>query len=339
MAYQGLDRPHSRFYYFFYKALFVLVLTGAVGSLVFAASSLEYTWRWYRVPQYFWAVGAEDVRSDVEGSVVALEEKNGHILVRIESADNASESEEVVLAAGSALRVSEGTDLYQGDIIAEVPYSRPGILLEGLWVTLKVSSIAIVLGIGIGLIQGLCRLSANPFFRWSAITYIELIRGTPLLVQIFLWYFVFGYLIDGALQQLGRSPLPPLWYGACALAIFTGAYVAEIVRAGIQSVNRGQMEAARSLGMTHAQAMRKVILPQAFRRILPPLAGQFISLIKDSSLLGVMAVRELTKATREAVTSSLQSLELWFTCAVLYLVLTFTLSLFVQYLERRAVRR
>jgi polar amino acid transport system permease protein len=85
--------------------------------------------------------------------------------------------------------------------------------------------------------------------------------------------------------------------------------------------------------------MRKVVLPQAFRRIMPPLAGQFISLIKDSSLLGVMAVRELTKATREAVTSSLQSLELWFTCALLYLVLTFTLSLFVQYLERRAVRR
>ena len=124
-----------------------------------------------------------------------------------------------------------------------------------------------------------------------------------------------------------------------ALAVFTGAYVAEIVRAGIQSVSRGQMEAARSLGMTHAQAMRKIILPQAFRRILPPLAGQFISLIKDSSLLGVMAVRELTKATREAVTSSLQSLELWFTCALLYLALTFLLSLFVQYLERRAVRR
>jgi polar amino acid transport system permease protein len=95
------------------------------------------------------------------------------------------------------------------------------------------------------------------------------------------------------------------------------------------------MEAARSLGMTYAQAMLHIILPQAFRRILPPLAGQFISLIKDSSLLGIIAVRELTKATREVVTTSLQPFELWFMCALLYLVLTFSLSMFVQYLERR----
>ena len=223
--------------------------------------------------------------------------------------------------------------------MARSEYSEPGILLKGLGITIEVSAFAIILGIGIGLCTGLCRLSGNPALRWSAVTYIEIIRGSPLLVQIFLWYFVAGYLIDGLLQRAGLDPIPPLWYGVIALAIFTGAYVAEIVRAGIQSVHRGQMEAARSLGMTHGQSMRKVILPQAFRRILPPLAGQFISLIKDSSLLGVMAVRELTKATREAVTSSLQSLELWFTCAVLYLVLTFTLSLFVQYLERRAVRR
>jgi len=123
-----------------------------------------------------------------------------------------------------------------------------------------------------------------------------------------------------------------------ALAIFTGAYVAEIVRAGIQSVHRGQMEAARSLGLSYSQAMRRIILPQAFRRILPPLAGQFISLVKDSSLLGVIAVRELTKATREVVSSSLQPFELWILCAVLYLVLTFTLSLLIQQLERRALR-
>jgi polar amino acid transport system permease protein len=95
------------------------------------------------------------------------------------------------------------------------------------------------------------------------------------------------------------------------------------------------MEAARSLGTTYAQAMQHIILPQAFRRILPPLAGQFISLIKDSSLLGIIAIRELTKATREVVTTSLQPFELWFMCALLYLVLTFSLSMFVQYLERR----
>ena len=339
MQYAGLDRPRPPSYYLFYKAVFVLVLLGAAALLFYATSSVEYTWRWHRVPQYFWATGHSEVRAEVEGTIVNMEKAGDFLVVRVESSDAGSGLTEIELPRNAELRVSEGTDLYLGDVIADVSYSKPGILLEGLWITIKVSALAIVVGICIGLGTGLCRLSDNPALRWGAITYIEIIRGSPLMVQIFLWYFVAGFLIDGLLQRMGLPPLPPLWYGVIALAIFTGAYVAEIVRAGIQSVHRGQMEAARSLGMTHAQSMRKVILPQAFRRIMPPLAGQFISLIKDSSLLGVMAVRELTKATREAVTSSLQSLELWFTCALLYLALTFTLSLFVQYLERRAVRR
>jgi polar amino acid transport system permease protein len=212
-----------------------------------------------------------------------------------------------------------------------------GVLIKGLLLTLEVSALAIVLGIVLGLFTGLARISENPALRWGAITYIELIRGSPLLVQIFLWYFVGGTVINAMLTQYGFAQVSPLWFGVLALAIFTGAYPAEIVRAGIQSVHRGQMEAARSLGMTYFQAMRKVILPQAFRRILPPLAGQFISLVKDSSLLGVISIRELTKATREVVTSSLQPFEIWIVCAILYLVLTFTLSMFVQYLERKAV--
>ena len=111
--------------------------------------------------------------------------------------------------------------------------------------------------------------------------------------------------------------------------------MAEMVRAGIQSIHRGQTEAARSLGMTYTKSMLHVILPQAMLRIMPPLAGQFISLIKDSSLLGIIAIRELTKATREVVTTSLQPFELWFVCALLYLILTFGLSMLLQYLERR----
>ncbi|MGA8181675.1 MAG: ABC transporter permease subunit [Desulfobacterales bacterium] len=105
--------------------------------------------------------------------------------------------------------------------------------------------------------------------------------------------------------------------------------------AGIQSIHRGQTEAARSLGITHVKSMHYVILPQALRRILPPLSGQFISLIKDSSLLGIIAIRELTIVTREVVTTSLQPFELWFVCALSYLVLTFTLSMVLQHLERR----
>ena len=339
MSYYGLDRPHTPQYYLFYKAVFVFVLLGAVGLMLFATTSVEYTWRWYRVPQYFWATGQTEVRTDLEGTVAFVRQSGDGVTLGIAPLSSPDEPAEMALPENAHIRVNEGDDVYMGDIVADVSYSKPGILLEGLWITMEVSAFAIILGIGVGIFTGLCRIADNPALRWGAITYIEIIRGSPLLVQIFLWYFVAGYLIDGILQRMGMSPLPPLWYGVIALAIFTGAYVAEIVRAGIQSVHRGQMEAARSLGMTHSQAMRKVILPQAFRRIMPPLAGQFISLIKDSSLLGVMAVRELTKATREAVTSSLQSLELWFTCALLYLVLTFTLSLFVQYLETRAVRR
>ena len=338
MQYHGLDHPHSRAYYTFYKCVFVFVLAAVVGLMVLASFSVEYNWRWYRVPQYFWTSGTQEVRSPATGTVASVREEHGQRIIEIQEEGTKTLFLETVPLSAPVL-ATPGMDVYHGDVLAKVPFSKPGILLQGLAITVEVSAVAILLGIAIGLGTGLCRLSDNPALRWSAITYIEIIRGSPLLVQIFIWYFVAGYLIDNTLAKFNLPPLPPLWYGIIALAIFTGAYVAEIVRAGIQSVARGQMEAARSLGMTHSQAMRKIILPQALRRILPPLAGQFISLVKDSSLLGVMAVRELTKATREAVTSSLQSLELWFTCAILYLVLTFTLSLFVQYLERRAVRR
>jgi polar amino acid transport system permease protein len=209
--------------------------------------------------------------------------------------------------------------------------------MQGLWLTLKVSFVAIIFGITIGLFTGLARISNNPALKWTAITYIEIVRGSPLLVQIFIWYFVLGTLINSVLVKQGLFQIPSLYFGVTALAVFTGAYVAEMVRAGIQSIHRGQTEASRSLGMTYAQGMIHVILPQALRRIIPPLAGQFISLIKDSSLLGIIAIRELTKATREVVTTSLQPFELWFVCALLYLILTFTLSMFLQYLERRTL--
>jgi polar amino acid transport system permease protein len=135
---------------------------------------------------------------------------------------------------------------------------------------------------------------------------------------------------------MGR--IPAFWYGVASLACFAGAYVTEIVRAGIQSIHRGQIEAAHSLGMTYMQSMRYIILPQALRRILPPLAGQFISLIKDSSLLGVMAISELLKSTREAVAASLMPFELYFLCAILYLFITFSLSMSIQYLEKRMAK-
>ena len=311
--------------------VFFLMMAAVILLLFIATKKVDYVWRWYRIPQYFFYKETIEIRSEIGGKVVSLLPKGDQVKVAVRG----EEVEEVYTVPARSLKVSKGDYIYPGDILGVYQKWKVGILIIGLWITLKVSIIAVLLGIIIGLFAGLARISKNPALRWTAITYIELIRGSPLLVQIFIWYFVLGTMFNTLMAKQGMHQLSPLWYGVAALAVFAGAYVAEIVRAGIQSIHRGQMEAARSLGMTYPQSMRHIILPQAFRRILPPLAGQFISLIKDSSLLGIIAVRELTKATREVVTTSLQPFELWFICALLYLVLTFALSMFVQYLERR----
>jgi polar amino acid transport system permease protein len=311
--------------------LFFVMMGLVVFGLFFATKKVEYVWRWYRVPRYFVYKDKIEIKAEIEGEVASIVSKGEEVEVTVRGADE----QEVYPLPATSLRVGEGDFIHFGDVLGSYEKWKVGILVEGLWITLKVSVIAVLLGIVIGLFTGLARISKNPALRWTAITYIELVRGSPLLVQIFIWYFVLGTMFNTLLAKQGLGQLSPLWYGVAALAVFAGAYVAEIVRAGIQSIHRGQMEAARSLGMTYPQSMRYIILPQAFRRILPPLAGQFISLIKDSSLLGIIAVRELTKATREVVTTSLQPFELWFICALLYLVLTFALSMFVQYLERR----
>jgi len=202
---------------------------------------------------------------------------------------------------------------------------RAGPLTVGLWTTLWLSATASVLGLAIGLITGLCRVSSNITLRQLSIFYIEIIRGTPLLVQIFIFYFFLGTVLD----------ISRIVAGISALAIFAGAYVAEIIRAGIQSIPKGQMEAARSLGMNVPQAMIYVILPQAFKRTLPPLAGQFISLIKDSSLVSVIAITDLTKSGREVITSTFATFEIWFIVALLYLLLTSVLSQVISWVERR----
>lgn len=243
--------------------------------------------------------------------------------------------EESYTAPAKGLQVEEGEYISYGDTLASHKEWKPGLLVIGLWITLKISVMSTIFGVIIGIISGLMRISDNPALRWTSIVYVELIRGSPLMVQILIWYFVLGTLINDLLYANGFGQIPAFWYGVASLACFAGAYVSEIVRAGIQSIHRGQTEAARSLGMSYAQSMRYIILPQALRRILPPLAGQFISLIKDSSLLGIIAIRELTKAAREAVTATLQPFEVYILLGLLYLVLTFTLSMYVQHLERR----
>ena len=316
----------------FWSVAFFVIIFALVGGFVLATSQITYSWRWSVIPSYFIAHETIPVQSELEGTVSTIETEGNTTRIVVKGDDGISESYEI--PEGEIL-VSETDMIFPGDTLGSYKEWRPGLLMLGMMMTIKVSIYAIVIGILLGIWGGVARISANPASRWLAYTYVELIRGTPLLVQIFIWYYIGSTLVNQLVHKYAGFEIPALWYGVIALAIFTGAYVTEIVRSGIQSINHGQTEAARSLGMTHFQSLRYIIMPQAMRRILPPLAGQFISLIKDSSLLGIIAVRELTKATREAVTTSFASFELFFTCAALYLIITFTLSLFVQYLERR----
>ena len=263
-------------------AVFFLIIFTGVAELYYCTLKIDYTWRWYRVPQYFFYNDEVEVRTQLGGTVEALKEAGENTVITIAGEDGDKES---YTLPTDDVRIYEGDLIFPGDVLGTYHEWKVGILLQGLWLTLKVSFIAIIFGIILGLFTGLARISKNPAFKWLAITYIELIRGSPLLVQIFIWYFVLGTLVNTMLAQAGLTQVPPLWFGVASLATFTGAYVAEIVRSGIQSIHRGQTEASRSLGMTYVQSMYHVILPQAFRRILPPLAGQFISLINSPSLL------------------------------------------------------
>jgi polar amino acid transport system permease protein len=216
---------------------------------------------------------------------------------------------------------------YHGPKSADDPVHRlrMGILMMGFMLTLKISAAATIFGIIIGTIVGIARLSKEPVTRGLSLAYVELIRNTPLLVQIYIIYFFAGSMLR----------LSAFVAGTAALSIFAGAYVGEIVRAGIQSIHKGQMEASRSLGMSYSQAMRHIVLPQAFKRIIPPLAGQFISLIKDSSLVSVIALADLMFQGQQAVARTYYAFEIYFTVAFLYLVMTFALSMATQYVERR----
>lgn len=300
----------------FWNAGFILILFLIGYGLYAVTKRVNYIWRWERLPQYIINVSLMEIRAPFDGKVKI----EGNTIRIVSDASGVSPAEKYGISL-----VKDGDDVFEGDIIAKVKITKAGPLLMGLYTTLKISVISIFFAIIIGIVAGILRISGNPILKKLTITYIELIRGTPLLVQIFIFYFFIGTVLN--LDRFNA--------GVASLAIFAGAYIAEIVRAGIQSIPKGQMEAARTLGMNYYQAMRYIILPQALKRTLPPMAGQFISLIKDSSLVSVISITDLTKAGREVVTSTFSPFEVWFSVAVMYLVLTSTLSFVVQLLERR----
>jgi polar amino acid transport system permease protein len=231
------------------------------------------------------------------------------------------------------------------------------VLMWGLFNTIRLSIFGTILAIVLGTIMGICRSSKVVFLRLVSGTYVETMRNLPPLVIIFIVYFFIGnhllpYSGIGAALE-GRDNFLVTLVTFCfsrpehlttflsalfTLAIFEGAYITEIVRAGIQSIRRGQWEAAHSLGMTKYQMMRYIILPQAFQRILPPMAGQFVSLIKDSSIVSVISIPELSFRANELMTGTLLTMEIWITVTILYLMLTLPCSIAIQKLEDRVSR-
>ncbi len=200
-----------------------------------------------------------------------------------------------------------------------------GPLAKGLIVTLQISSLALVFALAIGTATALLRLTGTRLQRWLARAYLELIRNTPLLIQIYLIYFVIAPLIG--IDRYATAVV--------ALSVFGGAYVSEIVRAGIEAVPKGQWEAAASVGLSRARIYRLVVLPQAARLLLPPLTSQAITLIKASAIVSVIAVFDLTTEGRNIISDTFMTFEIWLAVAAIYLAVTLSLSLAVDVLERR----
>ena len=201
------------------------------------------------------------------------------------------------------------------------------ILLMGAGVTIEITAFSVAIGFFIGLFVGIARISQFKILRVMAAVYADCIRGTPLLVQIFLIYF--------ALPMAIGQRVEPFIAAVAACVINSGAYVSEIFRAGIQAIDVGQMEAGRSLGLTWWQTMRFIILPQAFKNILPPLGNEFIAMLKDSSLVSVIGFEELTRRGQLIIAQTYGSFEIWMTVAVLYLIMTMAISRIVAFLEKR----
>jgi polar amino acid transport system permease protein len=197
---------------------------------------------------------------------------------------------------------------------------------DGWLATIGISAMALPLSCAIGVVFALGRRAPWTPVRDAARIWVEITRGTPLLVQIWFYWYVFG-------QALSRDHR--FAAGALILSAFSGAYISEIVRAGIESIGRSQLESARAIGLTRAQTYRHVIFPQAIRQMLPPLAGQFASIIKDSSLLSVLGIAELTLAAGEVNSFTFSAFESYLPVAAGYLILTLPISLWTQRLEQR----
>jgi len=233
----------------------------------------------------------------------------------------------------------------------------PNLLLHGLATTLRLALWATVLATIIGLVMGYWRTSKNLTLRIISRCYVELIRNIPPVVFIFIFYFFIssqlfpvigiedinkeGALVNNSVFQFffgNPSLLSNFFAGMLCLALFEAAYITEIVRAGIQSIDKGQWEAAQATGLSRFNVLRDVILPQAIRKILPPLAGQFITLIKDSAIVSLISIQELTFLATEVASSTTKVFETWILVASMYFVLCYGFATLFKFLEKRAAK-
>lgn len=285
--------------------------------LYLAASNMNYVWKWSSIPQYFVYTENKVVEAPADGELI-LEDNIYYVK---------TEDDKIKLNLDNTYQISYsvGENVYEGDYIAKKSEKKVGPVLEGLWVTLKISFFAAILTFIIGIVVALMKLSSYQFLKDIATVYITIVRGTPLLVQIFLFYFIVANIFE----------LDRFFAGVLALGIFFGAYMAEVLRGAIQSIDKGQLEAANSLGISKYQAMRYIILPQAFKRALPTLVGEMIALVKDSSLVSVISITDLTKVGREIVSNTFSPFETWIVVALVYLTITSTMSYMGHKLEKK----
>lgn len=298
----------------FLSTLFFIVL-GAV--FFFAASNMNYTWQWTGVSKYFVYEKKQSVISPING-IVQINKNEIIIKSNFESAN-------LSIPKDYTLSVKQGDTIFQDDAVATKSSLSAGPLLNGLYVTIQISIVSTLIAFFIAIIITFMRMSSIVFLNDIGSIYVTVIRGTPLLVQIFIFYYIianfFGF--DRFLA------------GALSLGFFCGAYIAEVLRGAIQSIDKGQLEAAKSLGMNTSTAMLLIIFPQALKRALPALIGEIIALIKDSSLVSAISITDLTKAGKEIISNTFAPFETWIIIAIMYFFITFVLSIVGNKLEKR----
>jgi polar amino acid transport system permease protein len=282
-----------------------------------AASNMNYIWKWTSVPKYFAYEKTDTVSSPLDGTVRVRGTK---VIIQ-----GQEDSKEIEIEKGYVLQVKDGDNVYANDTLAQITSMQIGPLLEGLIVTLEISGLAAILAFSIGSLLAFMRISNFQFLKDIATVYIAIIRGTPLLVQIFIFYFIIATIFE----------LERFLAGAISLGLFFGAYIAEVLRGAIQSIDKGQYEAAKSLGMNYTQTMVYIIMPQALKRALPTLVGEMIALVKDSSLVSVISITDLTKVGREIVANTFSPFETWLIIAAVYFSITFLLSVLGHKIETK----